>query len=286
MNSVTEILDFVEEKLGVPICVHDYTGRLWSWIPGPRLRHSGAACVSVKAQHLRRCLHFEQVKVEERLENVREAVWKRCHAGFLEVVRPIYLGEKKIGAIFAGPWRGKDIPAFLQNLPERLMIEKVESAGKRAPAWQKLPPLEDGAAREAVLFLGLAAAFLERRLGESRPDPGETLDRKTRIEQFLDREFHDEVQLSDLAGSLGLSASRASQIVRGLFGKTFPELLAERRLSHARILLSETAMPVTAVARHSGFTDPKYFYRRFKERFGMSARVWKRSRQGADTQGI
>lgn len=286
MNSVTEILDFVEAKLGVPICIHDYTGRLWSWIPGPRLRHSGAACVSVKAQHLRRCLFFEQVKVEEGLENVHGAIWKRCHAGFLEAVRPLYLEGKKIGAIFAGPWRGKDIPVFLENVSEKMMVEKVESAGKRSPIWQKLPPLEESVAREALIYLGLSAAFLERRLGESRPDPSETLDRKTRIEQFLEREFHDAVKLPDLAAALGVSASRASQIVRDLFGKTFPELMAERRLSHARILLAETAMPVTAVARHSGFTDPKYFHRRFKERFGMSARTWKRGLASGGAQGV
>jgi len=275
VNSITEILDFVEAKLGVPVCIHDYTSHLWSWIPGPRLRHSSPACVSVKAQHLRRCLHFEQIKVEERLRSGTEAVWKRCHAGFLEVVQPLHLGGKKIGVIFAGPWRGNDIPTFLQNLPEPMLVEKVESAGKRAPAWGKLPPLEEGVAREAALYLGMAAAFLERKFGQSRPDPSENLDRKTRIEQFLERKFHDEVQLSDLAGTLGVSVSRASQIVRGVFGRTFPELMAERRLSHARILLSETAMPVTAVARHSGFPDPKYFYRRFKERFGMSARTWR-----------
>lgn len=167
-----------------------------------------------------------------------------------------------------------------------MIVEKIESAGKRSPAWQKLPPLEEAAARDAVMYLGLAAAFLERRVGESRPEPTQTLDRKARIEQFLEREFQDEVGLSDLAGVLGVSASRASQIVRGIFGQTFPELMAERRLSHARILLLETAMPVTSVARHSGFTDPKYFYRRFKERFGMSARTFRRGREIKDPPGI
>ena len=62
--------------------------------------------------------------------------------------------------------------------------------------------------------------------------------RQELVKLFFDREFaRSDLRLDDLASWLGLSYSRCGQLLKQYFGKGFPELLTERRMEHARLLL-------------------------------------------------
>jgi AraC-like DNA-binding protein len=64
-------------------------------------------------------------------------------------------------------------------------------------------------------------------------------------------------------------------------GKSFTELVTERRMERAQDLLTNTAMRIADVAHATGFSDEGYFTRRFKQWHGSSPRAFRESVRAA-----
>jgi AraC-like DNA-binding protein len=76
--------------------------------------------------------------------------------------------------------------------------------------------------------------------------------------------------LPDMTRLAHLSSSRFSELYGSLFGVSPVEDLIQARLSRAKWLLTNTAMPISRVGRESGFTEPSHFCRLFKKRTGCA----------------
>jgi len=74
--------------------------------------------------------------------------------------------------------------------------------------------------------------------------------------------------LATASSRLGLSPNYLSSRLRAETGKTFSELLADARMTRARLLLSDRSNRVANVAALVGYTDCKSFIRAFGHRFG------------------
>lgn len=81
--------------------------------------------------------------------------------------------------------------------------------------------------------------------------------------------------LSRLAGELHVSLSYLSSAVKGATGKTFKDLLREKRLNVAAGLLKETGLPVEDIISAVGYDNTSYFYRKFREYYGVSPREYR-----------
>ena len=68
----------------------------------------------------------------------------------------------------------------------------------------------------------------------------------------------------------GYSREHLSRSMKRYLGVTPSEFLCGLRLDHAAGLLRLTSMPVLDVCMASGFENPAYFHRRFREKFGMT----------------
>jgi AraC family transcriptional regulator len=101
-------------------------------------------------------------------------------------------------------------------------------------------------------------------------------DRRQRIERFIKERHARGDGLADLAKRLHLSPTRTSHAVRELCGAPLRDLLEQARLATAQELLRSSALPITEVAKASGFADPSRFQRRFRQAFGVSPGVWRK----------
>ncbi|MBR5011128.1 MAG: helix-turn-helix domain-containing protein [Clostridia bacterium] len=84
------------------------------------------------------------------------------------------------------------------------------------------------------------------------------------------------------SGSLGEIAERLhydlywlSREIKRKTGKTFTELLQEKRLSQAEYLLVNSNMKVSDVATSVGYNNMSYFHKIFEERFGTSPKKYR-----------
>lgn len=99
------------------------------------------------------------------------------------------------------------------------------------------------------------------------------------------REIEEDYRRADLgrlAEERHVSLSYLSSAIRQATGRTFKELLLEKRLAKAAQLLREGRLPVEEVLRAVGYENSSYFYRRFRERFGVSPRDYREQGNGLE----
>ena len=91
---------------------------------------------------------------------------------------------------------------------------------------------------------------------------------------YIDTQYQS-ASLSDFALAHGEDIYSMSRFIKRKSGKTFKELLVEKRLRQAEYLLSNTALPVTDIAISIGYENTSYFHRIFRRAYGMSPRDWR-----------
>lgn len=92
----------------------------------------------------------------------------------------------------------------------------------------------------------------------------------SRLGHFLRANFDRHVSLASAAEEVGLTPTYLAHLVKKETGKTFLELLTERRLDRAKELILQSSLPISRIAEMAGFSDFAYFTRRFKQITGFS----------------
>jgi DNA-binding response OmpR family regulator len=85
--------------------------------------------------------------------------------------------------------------------------------------------------------------------------------------------------LHTLAESVGTNARRLNEAFKHCVGVTVFEYLREERMKEAAQLLGETSIEIQDIAGELGFTSGSNFAAAFRERFGMTPRAFRKSRQ-------
>lgn len=81
--------------------------------------------------------------------------------------------------------------------------------------------------------------------------------------------------LTKLAEDFHQSLSVLSKMIKQSTGHTFQELLQKKRFQKAVELLVKTDMAVDEISYEVGYENKSYFYRQFKERYGMTPRQFR-----------
>ncbi len=92
--------------------------------------------------------------------------------------------------------------------------------------------------------------------------------------KYIEENYKD-ANLTYLAGELNHSVSNLSKIIKSETGKTFKELLQEKRLNQAKHLLLTTEIPITDIIYRVGYDNTSYFHRKFKEKFNCSPKKYR-----------
>lgn len=97
------------------------------------------------------------------------------------------------------------------------------------------------------------------------------------ILEHIERNFNH-CSLDELSKSLGYSRSFLSHEIKRKTGKSYIELVHEKRLAQACFLLKNTKIPISQVAEQIGYHNSSYFYRLFLEKFSVSPLKYRNTR--------
>lgn len=97
--------------------------------------------------------------------------------------------------------------------------------------------------------------------------------------QYIDT-FYKTATLTKIAADFHQSLSVLSKLIRQDTGFTFQELLQRKRFQKAVMFLLETDLPVEEISAAVGYENHSYFYRQFKERYGMTPRRYRIEHKG------
>lgn len=87
---------------------------------------------------------------------------------------------------------------------------------------------------------------------------------------------YQSVNLSSIAAKYSVSLAYVSRLVKEATGKSFKELLMEKRLGKAAQLLTNTTLPAADIITAVGYENTSYFYRIFRERYGLSPKEYRK----------
>lgn len=126
---------------------------------------------------------------------------------------------------------------------------------------------------------GLLSVWLSRTataLADTQaPSPGTRTDTAAHrlAEAFtalVERDFRRPDGVQHYAQLLGVTPTHLSRVCRNVAGVPALDILTDRRHFEARRLLRDSRLPVSEVARQSGFASAAYFTRAFRARSGQS----------------
>lgn len=95
------------------------------------------------------------------------------------------------------------------------------------------------------------------------------------IFRYIDAHYHDAPRLRDIAAAVNFSPAYLTDLVRRETGRPIHQWLNLRRIRAATALLTETDLPIGAIAEQVGFHDPTYFGRYFSRITGKTPRDWR-----------
>ena len=103
--------------------------------------------------------------------------------------------------------------------------------------------------------------------------------------QYIEHHFADcDLTLSSVSAQLHYNSKYLSHLFKRKLGISFSEYIREVRLRHAVLLLEQGLTSVKNIALLSGYTDPLYFSRVFRQALGISPRAYiEKQMQQSDT---
>ncbi len=98
-----------------------------------------------------------------------------------------------------------------------------------------------------------------------------------RIMHYIDAHYTEKIQLSHIAEEENLDLYYLSHFFKETFGMPFQTYVNRLRCEHARQLLLVTDYSLLDICMESGFSDPKYFNKSFKEQYGCAPKQYRKN---------
>ncbi|MFP4383578.1 MAG: helix-turn-helix transcriptional regulator [Spirochaetia bacterium] len=234
------LLSSVSDLLAVKLCVHDW--HCTAELPPEWRTHVTRPCLEHKSKNSELCRDFCQYKTSREIHQFPEGRSVTCPFSLVELQIPFFIENQVVGVLFAGRKGSFDSPS----------------------------------AKLLVLLRGTALQ-VERLF--SRLHTNNTAlsgDRYNTIITYIDRNFKNDISLTDLSNFLNLSRSRTAHLLKEIAGKGFSPLLNERRLRESIYYMRTTDISIGRIAEKSGFRDPAYFSRMFRKTYGVNPREYRK----------
>lgn len=88
--------------------------------------------------------------------------------------------------------------------------------------------------------------------------------------RFIEEHLADRITLRDIARRIGFSPQTVIRAFRQQTNATPVQFLISKRIERAKGLLTETDLPIKAIAATTGFSTPRYFCQRFRRHTGYT----------------
>ncbi|MCX7940890.1 MAG: PocR ligand-binding domain-containing protein [Endomicrobia bacterium] len=204
---------------------------------------------------------------------LKRPVVYECFAGLTEIVSPILIDKKVVGAVLAGQIRKQG-----QNLKlNRLNQFGIQEISKLRLLYEKVPVFtEEQINSIAQLFFVLINYIFEIEYEilcykhlDDFADRQKYLAKKA-IDTIMQNYSDVNLSLKTLSDKLNVSKFYLCRLFRTHTGLSIKGYIKRVRLKHAIQLLKNPAVPIKEIPIKVGYNDIYYFYRIFKNEFQMT----------------
>ena len=218
-------------------------------------------CVNCDAQAVARCGNDDSI------------YFYRCHAGICEAIIPIFSNGMPVAYL-----------AFGQHLDDSPMEKQwartlatldwytgdIEALKEDFFSFRQYTSEEISACAEILKalasYIHLAGMIQTTEYTDLQ-----------RLAIYLDQHYMEKLSLASISSALGISSTKLCTLAKRLSGgKTLSQMIAERRVSAAKLLLTRTDKPIAVVAESVGITDYNYFTKIFRSVTGVTPSTFRK----------
>lgn len=230
------------------------------------------------------CLYLAKLKLKDNcdkcnIEHVTKAIKLKkpiiyeCFAGLTEILSPIIVDKKVVGAVLAGQIKTKGQKLNLDNLSQLGIKEftKIKQLYEQIPEFTK-----EQIDSIAQLFFILINYIFEIEFEIlTYKESNEPVDKQQRIVKevinIVRNNYNDpNLSLETLAERLNISKFYLCRIFRKQTGFSIKGFIKKVRFKNVIELLKNPAVPIKEIPYKVGYQDVYYFYKIFKKEFDMT----------------
>lgn len=189
----------------------------------------------------------------------------RCHAGLIEATAPLIQNNAIIGYIMFGQItdnKDKDaVRDFADSLCQKYLLSGVmPDKAKRI----KYKSEKQILATSKILDACTSYIMLKEMI---RPKKEPIMDL---LSQYVETHLADSLSVDEICAAIAISRTRLYEETKQYTGGGVASYVKGKRLDKAKLLVTDTVMPITEISDAVGFSDYNYFLRVFKKRYGIS----------------
>lgn len=198
----------------------------------------------------------------------------RCHAGLMEAVVPLHVGEVLVGYLWCGHVLAyPSMEVAMAAIGQHCAALPVPLEALRA-ACADQPLLTEAYVRSAARILHATASYLIlERMATLRENSV-----AAELDAYLSAHFAQAASAEDIGAALGLSRSKLYRLCGQLYGCGPAQHVRRLRMAHAQKLLTERPeLSIAEVAAACGFSDYNYFIAVFCREMGMPPNAFRKT---------
>lgn len=196
----------------------------------------------------------------------------QCFAGLTEIISPIIVNNRVLGAALAGQIRVKNLNKLSLNkstLPENV-FSKLKTVYKKVPVLTSQQV--DSAAKLLFLLINYIIKIeyeiiVYREIEKYKTHSQEIV---KKVMKFITENYSQNISLRSLAEQFFISPFYLCHIFKKETGSTITNYLSKVRLDNAVRLLKNPTIPIKQIPYQVGYSDEYYFYKVFKKAFQIT----------------
>ena len=196
------------------------------------------------------------------------------HPGFPHSAAYRFLSALKLNA--AEPIKSSIRMKVTLNQDQRFMIHSLLESLQRESKSDYPPELSCSASLIAAILCILSQAyFMDTQRQEEYDLISHYSQSLKECVEYIDTHFSQPLTLEFLASRYALSKSTFSLLFPQFVGMTLKHYINKKRIEHAALLVQNTDLPLTEVARMTGYEEFSTFYRNFKRITGVAPSAYR-----------
>ncbi len=262
--NLSELMRFCERKSGAVICLEALhcafvRNSPLQLAPDQFLHHGAFCCYHKTHQGLGECSRNKARSIE--IARRGRAFSGCCPCGIWDLALPILWRGELTGVLYLGGFAGRPRPElYPQGFPRTAVTEARK--------------------RELLRLGNFIAEFIRIELERNRdswPVRGDEASYLALARHFIDQNYNLPIGLTDLAEQLRMNPNYLGGILKRAGGKTFRQLLNERRIHEAKLRIQlHVEESIQSIAAGCGFPDSNYFCSVFKKLTGCAPTVYRK----------
>lgn len=218
------------------------------------------------------CISYEQIQKRKGTEiaidesRFSKLILKKDKGGAVRYLEDLFINSASKGGAVDNLYQlAVKIAMLLQRIKKEYKLESSESL-------RDLPELIETICR-ADNILGLKTVFLSEITAIIECMHEEDSQYTPVVRQIIgevQRNYKEDMNLKTLAYKYHMNASYLGQIFQKEVGCSFAQYLSNTKNEMAKELILNTNMKINDIAKEVGYPDTSYFYRKFKQCYGVS----------------